>query len=443
VSTAGAKAKKQKANNPKKSTIIIISMPRRTDDAAYCEWVARRAVARAALHLGIEDMTEEALHVLASCLLDYLGRIGSLTAAHAEASGRSTSHCNVLDAIRAVELCTSPSAINAGTSSMESGEEQQDSSMIQEDNGTGDFTTATGDVMNGENGTNHARSKYPVNSWKSLAQFCFGVDWDQHAKVGAASGGTAAGRGMGSKGAVVEDTVVSTIRKKGGWSAPFPEEIPMFPTRSIRLEETLPMHISSPATALPASGTVSDRSPDLDDDGDQNMATVGTPENSADQEMKLWGILLGASSATTPATATAKDTSKGTGDSSKQKKRQHHQVTADPFLPQFYPPIPSSSTKKIAKVKAHHYVDAASAAASTRKKWAPENDDDDDDDDDDDAAVSADQNAQVLLSVRAALVVPPGRPAKAPEPKAVVPLALASSAPVSRILEGSMDPSQP
>lgn len=42
------------------------------DDAAYCTEIARRSVARAALHLGTEGMETEALDVLGSVLLGYL-----------------------------------------------------------------------------------------------------------------------------------------------------------------------------------------------------------------------------------------------------------------------------------------------------------------------------------------------------------------------------------
>jgi hypothetical protein len=177
--------------------------------------------------------------------------------------------------------------------------------------------------------------------------------------------------------------------------------------------------------------------------------------------LKMWGLLLDATTASaTPAAtvAAAKDNKDKTdpkdASDSMNKKRSHAQITAaDTYLPQFYPPLPSTkSTKKIAKVVTttsdHHPV--TSAATMSRSTTRSRGQDVDDNDDDDDAAVAGtttttttttDQTA--LLSVRAALVVRSGRPAKPPEPKVVVPVSRHSSAPVSRILEGSMDPSQP
>ena len=44
-------------------------------DAAFCSEIARRSVARAALHLGIEGMDGEALDALGSVLLGYMGSV--------------------------------------------------------------------------------------------------------------------------------------------------------------------------------------------------------------------------------------------------------------------------------------------------------------------------------------------------------------------------------
>lgn len=370
------------------------------EDESYCNWVARRAVARAALHLGIEDMTEETLHVLSTCLLDYLRRIGKYTAANAEASGRATSHCNVLDAIRAVELCTSPSAING---SLKPAGEQQDTEEGADD--------VAGAYSEGE--AHHSPSNYPINSWKSLAHFCFGLDWDQEDSAVATA---AVGRGIGSKGAAVEDTVVSKIQKKGGWSAPFPEEIPTFPTRSSRLQDD-PLHANAAAESrvVQAQPTVAN----VDNDGDQNMKDADDSEERNDtsgndkndeEHTKLWGVLLQTTAAKQQTTADHAELSVPTAST---KKRKVDQIHEDPFLPVFYPPQPATAAKKVAKVD----------------EGVPEK-------------PASDADAEALMSVRAALVVPAGLPTKAIEPKAIVPVARASSAPVSRILEGSMDPAQ-
>ncbi len=42
------------------------------NDMSYCTEIARRSVARAALHLGIQGMEGEALDVLGSVLLGYM-----------------------------------------------------------------------------------------------------------------------------------------------------------------------------------------------------------------------------------------------------------------------------------------------------------------------------------------------------------------------------------
>jgi hypothetical protein len=46
-----------------------------TEDDVYSYEVARRSVARAALHLGLDSMSEEALDVLGDVLLAYLQRV--------------------------------------------------------------------------------------------------------------------------------------------------------------------------------------------------------------------------------------------------------------------------------------------------------------------------------------------------------------------------------
>ena len=52
-----------------------------TRDDVYCHLVARRAVVRAALYLGIDCMSLESLDTLAGVLLEYLSRIGATLAA--------------------------------------------------------------------------------------------------------------------------------------------------------------------------------------------------------------------------------------------------------------------------------------------------------------------------------------------------------------------------
>jgi len=46
-------------------------------DMEYCKEISRRAVARAALHLGVEEMSGDALCVLGDVLVSYLERVSS------------------------------------------------------------------------------------------------------------------------------------------------------------------------------------------------------------------------------------------------------------------------------------------------------------------------------------------------------------------------------
>jgi hypothetical protein len=57
--------------------ISIITM-QANEDNVYSHQVARRSVARAALHLGLDSMSEEALDVLGDVLLTYLQRVSLL-----------------------------------------------------------------------------------------------------------------------------------------------------------------------------------------------------------------------------------------------------------------------------------------------------------------------------------------------------------------------------
>ena len=76
-------------------------------DPMYSFEIARRAVGRAALHLGIDSMTEQALDVMADVLLQYLARTGRALSHLAESSRRTSAHVNVLDAFQATQLVTS------------------------------------------------------------------------------------------------------------------------------------------------------------------------------------------------------------------------------------------------------------------------------------------------------------------------------------------------
>jgi Bromodomain associated len=194
------------------------------DDMIYCHGTARRAVARAALHLGIECMTAESIDVLASCLLDYLERIGAMMANNAEAAGRSSAHCNVYDAINAIELCTCTAAATTKSTNSLNGASNLD---------TIDATDSRMDSFNKVNLNNGT-------SWKDLASFCFGPNWNTnpsstvdtlHPFNQQANGGmnTAAGGKTGPAAMLMMNGSTPSLAAEAGWNAPYPDEIEHFP----------------------------------------------------------------------------------------------------------------------------------------------------------------------------------------------------------------------
>ena len=222
--------------------------PRRARDAAFCHDTARRAVARAALHLGIESMSVEACDSLAGVLIAYLERIGHAMAIQVEASGRSSAHANLLDALAAVEVCTEAAV-----------------TRVYPDRST-DAPSDAGPEGQAAERYNHAEQM----SWKGLAAFCFGQHWREplvmtegargEETAGATSGSRtdtlARGRNRGGKGvadkgsisissSMNKDTVVAVTAEashaedkaaataasltQSGWKAPYPEEVVPFP----------------------------------------------------------------------------------------------------------------------------------------------------------------------------------------------------------------------
>lgn len=71
-------------------------------DASYCTEIARRSVARAALHLGLEGMDGEALDVLGSVLLGYMDEVRfhfvccALSLIFAKKLSRTTTHAQIV-----------------------------------------------------------------------------------------------------------------------------------------------------------------------------------------------------------------------------------------------------------------------------------------------------------------------------------------------------------
>ncbi|GAX14742.1 hypothetical protein FisN_11Hh286 [Fistulifera solaris] len=213
----------------------------------YCTLIARRAVARAALHLGVTDLTAEALHVLSDVLLEFLGRLGRTISHTVEASGRSSAHANVLDALRAVELCT---------------------------------TTAVTQVHH------RPSDDHPVTtsdtSWKGLAAFLFGPDWMQEEQREERS------EGGGGK-------VRPRAASRAGWYAPYPEEIPYFPVvanpalianpHSLLQEELQTIVIEKPVMMNETSDTTVPVSDDLPETLFQTWGSL-LPQDDDNQKRK-------------------------------------------------------------------------------------------------------------------------------------------------------------
>lgn len=139
-----------------------------TTDDVYCHLVARRAVVRAALYLGVESMSQESLDTVSGVLLEYLSRIGSTLAASVEASGRTSAHCNAMDALRVVELMTPP--CNPAMAPIPA---NPTASVTDDGIGGGNISD------NFYNQNHHPES---LTSWKDLAVFCFGPDWIERGK---------------------------------------------------------------------------------------------------------------------------------------------------------------------------------------------------------------------------------------------------------------------
>lgn len=191
----------------------------RARDDVFCHETARRAVARAALHLGLDSMSVEACDSLAAVLIAYLERVGRAVATTVEASGRSSAHANLLDALRAIEVCTEP-AVTAVFS--------ENAAAVPQ---TTEATPADPDRHN------HSEQM----SWKGLAAFCFGKQWREPLDQDAAAAAAPRNRGRGGKvtGGEEETEVASGDDNNtaeevahSGWRAPYPEEVVPFPVAS-------------------------------------------------------------------------------------------------------------------------------------------------------------------------------------------------------------------
>lgn len=415
-------------------------------DNVYSHLIARRAVARAALHLGTDSMTAEAMDSLAGVLTSYLERVGKTVAVTVEASGRSSAHSNVLDALRAVEMCTSPAVqrVHRDPSTTE-----QDSSPLP--------GMAAG-------------SPREELSWKGLAAFCFGPEWhmpprklaalnaaqdqaDQDEENDQELEATGAGGKVfpSASAAGVGDSSADQAARRSGWMAPYPDELPAFPVAAARISNP---HVLSQQSlhGLPSA----------------NMTKSAAQTNKELEEIPdaFFGWGQGAKPSSSIETTAAvgekrKDTTPDTDAERPRKKTRFNSETGAgdekipvretaPYVPSFFPPFPRPSD-----TLARTVLDLKDPSAALRSNadlsnaTAPPSQ----------ADTASDPNvrsALVQLGEQQAgsywgsgweapappeLAVPTGRSSEAggPAPRQIVPLNRASGHPVSRILEGSMD----
>mmetsp|Transcript_17829 Transcript_17829/g.21315 ORF Transcript_17829/g.21315 Transcript_17829/m.21315 type:complete len:634 (+) Transcript_17829:153-2054(+) len=200
-------------------------------DMEYCKEISRRAVARAALHLGVEEMSGDALCVLGDVLVSYLERIGKVMSATVEASSRSSAHCNVFDALHAVDACTPAAAYQLHLHK-----------PLVEDDGTSIMrsTAPTNSKINGTSGG-------LGSPWEGLASFLFGDDWCDNTRSPPSlsltvnnNNNSIQSNGCGvlpNDGNGINPNSIPTQGTGGGWNVPHYDTIEPYPQRSRRTRQ--------------------------------------------------------------------------------------------------------------------------------------------------------------------------------------------------------------
>lgn len=342
----------------------------------YCHEISRRSVARAALHLGIDGMSQDSLDVLADVLQHYLERIGKTMAHLVEASGRPSSHVNALDALQAIHMTTAPAAHQVN-----------------------ETTTV-----------NRSQRSAP---WQDLAVFLFGPKWEGPKEVGA-------GGKVGPSAPAV-----------GGWRAPYLEEVPPFPAASDkvanphRLKADVGLSLHENVSAL---GEKEVNEEDLKDIPDKVFTEWGAVVEAVAQKNGKKDDETNKEE-TKPA-ATDDDEKKEENEDEPPTKKQklgeeEPPPKRPPYVASFMPSFPQSLQS------GRSFIDVPTATAAT----APENlvcvrS----------SLVDLGQKAQYWGSGwDGAPQVPVGLTQADQQASVVVPLGRASNSRVSRILEGSMD----
>jgi histone H3/H4 len=439
---------------------ISIGIMQESRDDVYSHLIARRAVARAALHLGSDAMSAEALDALAAVLQSYLERVGKTVAITVEASGRNSAHCNVLDAVRAVELCTSPAVqrVHRDTKTNMQGE-QQDAAVTV---------------------TSALEAKEEL-SWKGLASFCFGPQWhlsssavsamqaaqqqaEQQDDLAPPLEATGAGGKVGPSTIAADgtgDPVMDPVARFAGWVAPYPDELSAFPVSVGRISNP---HTLMSAPSLHAPPVASAKT------NPGALLTAQELENIPDAFFGWGDSVVGEASSTETVAAGAKRkevTPDKEAEPPRKKARRGSGVVVDEseadfpsYVPSFYPPFPRSSDSLGRTVLDLNGASATSALSQSTQTAS--------------GGPSPRTGGTILaadpsLNVRSALVqlgehrtgqywgsgwdavadtkktsefaVPSGRSTEATDgvQRQIVPINRASGHPVSRILEGSMD----
>jgi hypothetical protein len=282
--------------------------------------VAKRSVARAALHLGVERMSQEALDVLGDVLLEYLKKVGSTLSQIVESSNRTSAHTNVLDAIRAIDMCTSPAAVH-------------------QIHVAGETTSSSG------------------VGWKDLASFLMGPDWmtQSFETVQPEAGGK-----LGPS---------STRKKTKGWEAPYLDEIPPYPQASLScanphtLDPSQAQSLHGGEISLPSSESYAK---ELEKMPDTAFTTDwGVPEQEEVSKKKK------AENDHEDAPPTKRVKLSDDGKEKAVEKKEISAVEKDsrpPYVPSFLPPFPRTGPGRVIAVSDENLVTFAKESATRLSK---------------------------------------------------------------------------
>lgn len=418
------------------TTATSTGNPTLEEEIYYCHELARRSVARAALHLGLKDgMSQDALDVLADVLLQYLQKIGKTTSHLVESSGRPSSHANALDAMQAIHMTTAAAAVlqvhvkeetTNSTTSTEQGDEQT--------------TTAITPVTNNNNNKTTTTTTTAAPPWNDLAVFCFGPKWLQ--EESSTSGNKR--RSVGGVGGKVGPSAGGAVEQEqqAGWVAPYLEEVPSFPMTTTKrsLGRAALLHMSD--------DTIIDVMNGDDDDGDDKNAD----NNELDELNKIpdkvfteWGSVGAATAGNNDGPPTKKQKTgqvkieEPAAAATTEETTTDDTTTRPPYVPSFMPAFPQSLQSgrsmivdipdvSLLSSDHHNHDEQKQNVAGVRSSlvdlgqsyWGSGWDD---------------EQHKVKAGKAAAAAVPTTTKTTA----AVTPLSRPSVARVSRILEGSMD----